>query len=163
MERRRCADPRRAREGSGEAGATMVEYAIGLILIVLTATAAVRFFGNSVKQKYDCAGARLDDMSGAFVKAGCTGNVPPLALLPSPLPVPPSVATPPSRPVPPPRTTPQATPQPTARVGCTIAVPGAGADPCENCKRVCAQVQGRSPDEYECQPNSLSCWLRSSP
>lgn len=41
---------------AGDAGATMVEYAIGTILIALAVTLVVRFFGETVKQKYDCAG-----------------------------------------------------------------------------------------------------------
>lgn len=75
--------PRLARVG-GAAGATMVEYAIGLILIALAVTMAVRFFGEKVGEKYDCAAARMDDMSGTFLKAGCTANTP----TPTPTPTP---------------------------------------------------------------------------
>lgn len=101
----------------------MVEYAIGLILLALAVTLAVRFFGETVKQKYDCAGARLDDMSGTFLKAGCTANTPtppPTSTpTPRPTPTPPPTATPTPRPTPtPPPPTPippSATPRPTPR------------------------------------------------
>lgn len=71
-----------------DTGATMVEYVIGLILLALAVTVAVRFFGEKVGQKYDCAAARLDDMSGTFLKAGCTANTPTPTPIPSPTPIP---------------------------------------------------------------------------
>jgi Flp pilus assembly pilin Flp len=81
--------PRFASVVTADVGATLVEYVIVLILIALAVMLAVRFFGQTVGQKYDCAGARLDDMSGTFQKAGCTANTPTPIPTPTPLPPPP--------------------------------------------------------------------------
>jgi hypothetical protein len=72
----------------------MVEYAIGMILLALAITGGVRYYGENVGKKYECAGERLDNMHGTFLKEGCTE---PTA---TPTPVPTSTPTPKPPPTP---------------------------------------------------------------